>query len=83
MMYTVCDLHRYTFVGRNSRGVAYLGGWHISGGRNYRGNVVTLGTLRCITPAVHTSLEQVANGAKKCQNAFCIHTVPDRNCVKI
>ena len=36
MMYTVCDLHRYTFVGRNSWGVAYLGGG-ISRGVAYLG----------------------------------------------
>ena len=43
MMYTVCDLHRYTLVGRNSRGwhisgVAYLGGLQLSRERRYFGN---------------------------------------------
>ena len=63
-----CTLH-VTFIVTLSW-VVTLGGSHISVGRNYRGNVVTLGTLRCITPAVHTSPDRVENGAKKCQNAF-------------
>ena len=48
-----CTLH-VTFIVTLSW-VVTLGGSHISVGRNYRGNVVTLGTSWCITPAVHES----------------------------
>ena len=37
-MHSACDLHRYTFVGRNSQGVAYLGGSQLSRERRYFGN---------------------------------------------
>ena len=36
MMHSACDLHGYTFMGRNSpRGVAYLGGSQLSGERRH------------------------------------------------
>ena len=38
MMHSACDLHRYTFVGRNYRGIAYLGGSQLSVQRRYFGN---------------------------------------------
>ena len=76
MMHSACDLHRYTFMGRNSRGVAYLCGSQLSGERRHFRNfmVYNPGSTRVRSElkkplkSVKTPLRSHANRSKLREN---------------